>query len=380
MKKEKVRGEGLAEEDQIMYNSILHSATMALYGHVGIRTKRRLYALAKGKKKRKLKKSYRILRGIYMVIVVIAALIVLGYAVYKIAIPEPEMSPDPAGSSSTVQASTPGMEDGAHQRKEQTYTFLLAVPDQESGNADGIMVVTYDVPNQKVGLLSIPRDTLVMKKNPKINSSMKAGIDNLEEVVSDLVGFPIDYYITLDLDAFIEIVDAVGGVDFDVPVEMYYDDPAQDLHIHYQPGMQHLNGQQAMEVCRFRHNADGTGYPLGDVQRAETAQKMMLTIAKKVMSVDSLVNINEFVGIVERNIETDLKGTDIAWFAAKALGLNLSTGVSSDTLPGDGNVTYRGTSYCYELYPEDSLELINKLVNPYTSALTLEDVNIFQAP
>lgn len=380
MKKEKVRGEGLAEEDQIMYNSILHSATMALYGHVGIRTKRRLYALAKGKKKRKLKKPYRILRGIYMVIVVIAALIVLGYAVYKIAIPEPEMSPDPAGSSSAVQASTPGMEDGAHQRKEQTYTFLLAVPDQESGNADGIMVVTYDVPNQKVGLLSIPRDTLVMKKNPKINSSMKAGIDNLEEVVSDLVGFPIDYYITLDLDAFIEIVDAVGGVDFDVPVEMYYDDPAQDLHIHYKPGMQHLNGQQAMEVCRFRHNADGTGYPLGDVQRAETAQKMMLTIAKKVMSVDSLVNINEFVGIVERNIETDLKGTDIAWFAAKALGLNLSTGVSSDTLPGDGNVTYRGTSYCYELYPEDSLELINKLVNPYTSALTLEDVNIFQAP
>ena len=380
MKKEKVRGEGLAEEDQIMYNSILHSATMALYGHVGIRTKRRLYALAKGKKKRKLKKPYRILRGIYMVIVVIAALIVLGYAVYKIAIPEPEMSPDPAGSSSAVQASTPGMEDGAHQRKEQTYTFLLAGPDQESGNADGIMVVTYDVPNQKVGLLSIPRDTLVMKKNPKINSSMKAGIDNLEEVVSDLVGFPIDYYITLDLDAFIEIVDAVGGVDFDVPVEMYYDDPAQDLHIHYKPGMQHLNGQQAMEVCRFRHNADGTGYPLGDVQRAETAQKMMLTIAKKVMSVDSLVNINEFVGIVERNIETDLKGTDIAWFAAKALGLNLSTGVSSDTLPGDGNVTYRGTSYCYELYPEDSLELINKLVNPYTSALTLEDVNIFQAP
>lgn len=380
MKKEKVRGEGLAEEDQIMYNGILHSATMALYGHVGIRTKRRLYALAKGKKKRKLKKPYRILRGIYMVIVVIAALIVLGYAVYKIAIPEPEMSPDPAGSSSAVQASTPGMEDGAHQRKEQTYTFLLAVPDQESGNADGIMVVTYDVPNQKVGLLSIPRDTLVMKKNPKINSSMKAGIDNLEEVVSDLVGFPIDYYITLDLDAFIEIVDAVGGVDFDVPVEMYYDDPAQDLHIHYKPGMQHLNGQQAMEVCRFRHNADGTGYPLGDVQRAEIAQKMMLTIAKKVMSVDSLVNINEFVGIVERNIETDLKGTDIAWFAAKALGLNLSTGVSSDTLPGDGNVTYRGTSYCYELYPEDSLELINKLVNPYTSALTLEDVNIFQAP
>lgn len=335
--------------------------------------------MAKKKKKRRLKKPYRILRGIYIAVVVIAALIVFGYAVYKIAIPEPSMEPENSGSS-TVQTAAPGMENGTRQRREKTYTFLLAVPDQESGNADGIMVVTYDVPNQKVGMLSIPRDTLVQKKNPKINSSMKAGIDNLEEVVSELVGFPIDYYVTLDLDAFVEIVDAVGGVDFDVPVEMYYDDPAQDLHIHFQPGMQHLNGQQTMEVCRFRHNADGTGYPLGDVQRAETAQKMMLTLAKKVMSVDSLVNINEFVGIVERNIETDLSGTDIAWFAGKALGLNLSTGISTGTLPGDGNVSYRGTSYCYELYPQESLDLINKLVNPYTTSLTLEDVTIFQAP
>lgn len=335
--------------------------------------------MAKKKKKRRLKKPYRILRGIYIAVVVIAALIVFGYAVYKIAIPEPSMEPENSGSS-TVQTAAPGMENGTRQRREKTYTFLLAVPDQESGNADGIMVVTYDVPNQKVGMLSIPRDTLVQKKNPKINSSMKAGLDNLEEVVSELVGFPIDYYVTLDLDAFVEIVDAVGGVDFDVPVEMYYDDPAQDLHIHFQPGMQHLNGQQTMEVCRFRHNADGTGYPLGDVQRAETAQKMMLTLAKKVMSVDSLVNINEFVGIVERNIETDLSGTDIAWFAGKALGLNLSTGISTGTLPGDGNVSYRGTSYCYELYPQESLDLINKLVNPYTTSLTLEDVTIFQAP
>ncbi|MCF0123606.1 MAG: LCP family protein [Ruminiclostridium sp.] len=334
----------------------------------------------KKKKKRKLKKSFRILRAIYIIVVIVAALVVLGYGATKLFFREPEIPADNSNNSSTEQAVAPGMEDGTHQRKEQTYTFMLAVPDQESGNADSIMVVTYDVPNQKVGMLSIPRDTLVNKKNPKINSSMAAGIDNLESVVSELVGFPIDYYVTLDLNAFIEIVDAVGGVDFDVPVEMYYDDPAQDLHIHYMPGMQHLSGQQAMEVCRFRHNADGTGYPLGDVQRAETAQRMMLTVAKKVMSLDGLVNINEFVNIVERNIETDLKGTGIAWFAAKALGLNLSTGVAAGALPGDGNVSYRGTSYCYELYPEDSLALINSLVNPYVEPLTLSDVVIFQAP
>lgn len=331
------------------------------------------------KKKRKLKKPYRILKGIYTAIVILAALIVLGYAVYKIAVPEPEISPESSGQG-VVEAEAPGMETGSHQRKEKTYTFLLAVPDQESGNADAIMVVTYDVPNQKVGMVSIPRDTLVNEKNPKINSSMVPGIDNLERVVSELVGFPLDFYVTLDLDAFIEIVDAVGGVEFNVPVEMYYDDPAQDLHIHYQPGVQHLNGQQAMEVCRFRHNADGTGYPLGDVQRAQTTQQMMLTVAKKVMSVDSLVNINEFIDIVERNIETNMSGTDIAWFAAKGLGLNLSTGISGEALPGDGNVTYKGTKYCYELYPNDSLEIINRLINPYTADMTLDDVEIFQSP
>lgn len=331
------------------------------------------------KKKRKLKKPYRILKGVYTAVVVVAALIVLGYGVYKIAVPEPTISTEDTDPG-VVEAQAPGMETGSHQRKEQTYTFLLAVPDQESGNADAIMVVTYDVPNQKVGMVSLPRDTLVNEKNPKINSSMPAGIDNLERVVSELVGFPLDFYITLDLDAFIEIVDAVGGVEFNVPVEMYYDDPAQDLHIHYQPGVQHLNGQQAMEVCRFRHNADGTGYPMGDVQRAQTAQQMMLTVAKKVMSVDSLVNINEFIDIVERNIDTNLSGTDIAWFAAKGLGLNLSTGISGEALPGDGNVTYKGVNYCYELYPEESLEIINRLVNPYTAPLTLEDVEIFQSP
>ena len=202
--------------------------------------------------------------------------------------------------------------------------------------------------------------------------------DYMEEKMRTLM--EQSHIIVDDLDAFVEMVDAVGGVDFDVPVEMYYDDPAQDLHIHFQPGMQHLSGQQALEVCRFRHNADGTGYPLGDVQRTETTQKMMLTVASKVMSFSGVTNLSEFVDIVQRNVETNLSGTDLAWFAAKGLGLNLSTGVSGGTLPGDGNVSYRGVTYCYELYPNDSLEMINQLVNPYTTDLTLEDVNIFQAP
>ena len=159
-------------------------------------------------KKRRLKKKYRVLRGIYAAVVAVAAVIVIGYGVYKVAVPAPEMKPAAANATQEEEVA-PGMEQGSHTRREQTYTFLLACPDQVSGNADAIMLVTYDVPNQKIGMLSVPRDTLVDESSPKINSSLHGGIENLQDVVSDLVGYPIDFYITIDLDGFVELVDAV---------------------------------------------------------------------------------------------------------------------------------------------------------------------------
>ena len=330
--------------------------------------------------KRQLKKPYRVLRRLYVILVILAALIVVGYAVFKIAVPAPEISEAGQTDVRLDEGVAPNVDSGDHTRKEKTYTFLLACPDQESGNADGLMLVTYDVPNQKVGMLSIPRDTLVKRKDPKINAAFHGGVENLREVVSDLVGYPIDFYVTIDLDGFEEIVDAVGGVDFDVPVEMYYNDPTQDLNIFYMPGYQHLDGQSAMEVCRFRKNGDGTGYPMGDVQRGETVRNMMVTVAKKVVSWSSVSQIDDFMDIVARNIDTNMTMRNMAWFASQGMALNLTTGVAGGSLPGDGNVTYKGVTYCYELYPEESLQLINDLVNPYTTPLTLKDTNIFQAP
>lgn len=332
------------------------------------------------KKKRKLKKGYRILRAFYIALVVIAAMLVVGYGIYKFAFPAPEIPAHPA-SAAAQEGVAPGYTDtGNHQRREQAYTFLLAARDQESGNADSIMVVTYDVPNQKVGMLSIPRDTMVNQKSPKINAAYHEGVENLRETVSDLVGFPLDFYIALDMEGFVALVDAVDGVDFNIPVYMYYDDPAQDLHIHYEPGVQHLNGQQAMEVCRFRHNADGTGYPQGDVQRAQTTQELMITVAKKVVSWSNLPKVNAFMDIFTQYVNTNLTRSNLAYFAGKGLSLNLNQDVTMGTLPGDGSVTYHGTKYCYELYPEESLAMINQIVNPYTTSLAESDVNIFQAP
>lgn len=328
------------------------------------------------KKKRRLKKKYRVLRGIYAAVVAMAAVIVIVYGIYKVAIPTPEITPANANQTEQSGEVAPGMTSGSHTRREQTYTFLLVCPDQSSGNADAIMLVTYDVPDQKIGMLSIPRDTLVDESSPKINASLHKGIDNLQKVVSEMVGYPIDFYISIDLDGFVELVDAVGGVDFDVPIKMYYSDPGQNLHIYYDPGMQHLNGQQAMEVCRFRKNYDGTGYPLGDIQRSETVRNLMVTVAKKLVA--NIGKVDQFLAILQRNVDTNLSGTDLTWFATRAISLNLNTGVSGSALPGDGNVSHKGTSYCYELYPGESLALLNQLVNPFTTDLTPEDVNFCQ--
>ena len=70
----------------------------------------------------------------------------------------------------------------------------------------------------------------------------------------------MDFTVTVDLDGFAALVNAIGGVDFEVPISMNYDDPYQDLHIHFSAGMQHLSGAEALKVVRFRHNNDGSGY------------------------------------------------------------------------------------------------------------------------
>lgn len=330
-------------------------------------------------KKKKKKKRRSVLKGLYTTIVILALLIVVGYGAYKTLIQPPSLGDPDLGSQEMLEGGVmPGLSGGKYPHRAQTYTFLLVCPDQESGNADAIMVVTYDVPNQKVGMLSIPRDTLVNEKFPKINASYHSGIENLSRVVSELTGLDFNFTVEIDLDAIAELVEQVGGIDFNVPVEMYYDDPVQDLHIHFKPGMQYLNGQQAVEVCRFRHNADGTGYPLGDVQRSETVRNVMVTTAKKLVSFSNLGKVNEFIKIFQRNVQTNLKTSDIIWFATQALQLDLSSGVSSGSLEGDGSVTYGSTKYCYQIYPDKALETINELVNPYTQTLTAEDLNIFQ--
>ena len=340
----------------------------------------------RGGKRRKRSPLFLFFLVLYGILVALSAVIVGVYAVWNLTVRPPEIpqEPDPAppaGSGSQAAEPVEQEQPAGRQRREDVYNFVLLGRDRESANTDTIIVVSYDVANQKVGMISIPRDTAVnrdWRKDPKINGAYAgAGVDVLKEEIEQTFGIPIDYYIYVDLKGFVALVDELEGVDVYIPEEMNYDDPYQDLHIHYTKGQHHLNGQQAMEVVRFRHNNDGSGYT--DVGRAEMQRQVLVALAKKVVSWNSLTKVQEFVEIFQEYVKTDLSTTDMLYFASQAVGVDLDTGITQGTLEGRGEGVVRGYKYCFVFQAEDILPTLNELVNPYDQPLTEEDLDLPQA-
>ena len=324
----------------------------------------------------------RLGRALYRLAVVLSAVIVTVYAAYRFLVRPPEIPPAPA----VPAAASASVSDEAPQpvglvRRDQVYTFLLVGVDNGNGNADTLMVACFDVPEHRVGVVSVPRDAIVERswsRYPKINGAYgKGGVELVRQEVSYLLGIPIDFTVMADLNGFTALVDAAGGVDFAVPADMDYDDPWQDLSIHFKKGMQHLTGKQAMEVARFRHNNDNTGY--SDMGRTRTQQALLTAIAKKILSWNSLPRINEYLEIVRANTKTDLSLQDMAYFASQAFYVDLSSGVESVTLSGRGDARYHGYSWCYELDRAKTLEDVNRLLNPYTTPVTEEMIHVVKA-
>ena len=313
---------------------------------------------------------------------VLSAIIVLVYAAYKLIVRPPAI-PQPAAVSAVADVSLPEDEPPPEglARRDQVYTFLLVGVDNGNGNADTIMAACFDVPARRVGIVSIPRDTIVDRawsRYPKINGAYgKGGVALVREEVSRLLGIPIDYYVKIDLAGFVSLVDALGGVDFDVPADMNYDDPWQDLSIHFKKGVQHLDGKQAMQVARFRHNNDGSGY--SDTGRTQTQQALLTALAKKMLSLSGMTKITELLSIVRENVTTDIPARDMTYFATQALYVDPDTGVEGTTLSGRGDARYRGYTWCYELDRERTLEDINRLLNPYNKPVTEEMAHIVRA-
>lgn len=258
------------------------------------------------------------------------------------------------------------------ERKPDFYTILVSGVDDHAGGSDTNILVAVDAANNYIYGVSIPRDTkaVVEGKNHKINYAYNAGgIDLLAETISDQLGIPVDYTVSVDLQGFVALVDAIGGVTFDVPINMNYEDPYQDLYIHFSAGTQHLTGAEALKVVRFRHNSDGSGYGSEDIGRMETQQNFLKAVARQVLKVENLGKVDQFVKIFETYVETDLTVGNLAWLGKEAIGMG-SDAISFSTLPGEWH-----SPYIY-LDQEAVLTLVNEYLNPYVEDRVPEDLNI----
>ena len=278
------------------------------------------------------------------------------------------------------------------ERKSQDYytVLILGRDTGGGGNTDTMLLASYDVTNQKATVMSIPRDTMVNVSwdIKRINSVYNyygggdRGIQYLYKEIAQLVGFEPDYQVVVEWDAVGQIVDAMGGVWFDVPRNMNYDDPYQDLHIHQEKGYRLLTGDDAMQVLRYRHDNDMRyGYPDGDLGRIKTQQAFLTAMVDQLLQIKNVTKINQFIQVFQNNVETDLSFQNILWFAQQAIlgGLSMEN-VEFVTMPNRTASCWSRTYHNYQSYvvpsADELLELVNTKLSPYTEVFTLSDLDI----
>ena len=255
----------------------------------------------------------------------------------------------------------------------KVYNFLIAGTDKVADNTDTIMMVRFDVEAKEVKILNIPRDTMLdtSRNAKKVNASyMVGGIEQFEKDVAGLVGFNVNRYIMIRLEGVEKLIDAIGGVDFDVPRNMNYEDPMQDLAIHLKKGYQHLDGGQALGLARYRY-----GYTNGDIGRIEVQQQLVKALAKQAMQPSNLLKLPSIVGLLMENVETDLTLPEMLWLANAAKDVKVED-IQTDMVPGVAAMV-DGISYWLP-YKEELLTLINESYKPTEKEIT--DLKIVMLP
>jgi LCP family protein required for cell wall assembly len=317
-------------------------------------------------------------RRILLASILLAVLASL-FAAYKLTVKPPKIAAPPAqntkkpeGVSAPVETDLPQIEET--NRKDGFYTFIIVGKDDGNGNTDTMILGAFDAQNKKLNLVHIPRDTMVnvpwsVKKVNTLMAFSEDEIEGLKSGIRDLIGFTVDSYMVVDLDAFVQLVNVVDGVDFDVPIDMHYEDPTQDLSIHISAGSQHLTGEEALKVFRFR-----SGYASADIGRIETQQNLLKALAQKMLRIGNVTKVDEFAKIFSQNVETDLTLGNIIWYGEQFLGMK-EEDIVFHTLPEYYNDSVRGLSYC-SIYVDEWLTLVNAFLNPYKEDITVEHVNI----
>lgn len=285
--------------------------------------------------KKKNKKKKGILSKILIILVLILIALVCGIA-YK--------TNQNGGGVQGLLSTLVGHDEETLKELDPIQVLLMGVSTDNGGKlTDTIIVGSYDPKNQKASLLSIPRDTFV-GKNPstgtgsdKINSLYQKSPEKTLQKVNELTGLDIKYYMVIDNQALIKLVDVIDGVEFNVPINMKYDDPSQDLHINLKQGLQTIDGNKAEQLLRFRHGNNGETYPEeyggNDYGRMRTQREFMIETVKQTVQAKNILKVKDIIDIAYEYVETNLSIATIKDYVPYAVNINIDS-IQSAVLPG----------------------------------------------
>jgi LCP family protein required for cell wall assembly len=210
-----------------------------------------------------------------------------------------------------------------------------------NGNTDTMMLVRMDPTSEQVRIISIPRDTRVPIPGHgtfKINAANPYGGPALAaRVVADFLNVQVDRYVLLNTRAVVQIVDAMGGINVNVPKNMRYNDYSGGLHINLKKGWNFLDGKKAHDFLRFRHDE------LGDIGRVQRQQAFMQALLAQYMTPINLLKTPALLNTAKENLETNLTNEELVQLVAWGKDLDREN-VKMTMVPGVAT-TVGGGSY-----------------------------------
>ena len=270
----------------------------------------------------------------------------------------------------------PVSEDSIGQRKEKTTTILLCGTDKDGTRTDTMMLVYLDGAENRVGLLSLPRDTLTRTsegKRAKLNSAYgrngcgEEGMEWTLNYIQRIIGYRPDGYILVDMELVPRIVDLMGGVDVHLDHHIRVHTDGEEVYV--PAGDAHLNGEEVLATLRYRY-----GYADADLGRVKVQRMVITECMKQWVSPAKLALLPDALELIQEESLTDLSVGNFLWIGKTILaGMNDMT---SDTLPGYADM--RGGASYFVLYPDQVAQLINESYNPYTVAIDADDLNIVE--
>ena len=308
------------------------------------------------------KKKSGILKKVFIVLLILL-LGIIGFIVYKVQ--------TNGGGLQGLLLTVVGHDQETVEELDPIQVLVMGVSTDNGGKlTDTIMVASYDPKTQAASLLSIPRDTFVGKSEStasaydKINALYQKSPERTLEAVNSITGLDVKYYVVIDNQALIKLVDLIGGVEFEVPIDMDYDDKTQNLHIHLDKGLQTIDGEKAEQLLRFRHNNNGTSYPSeygdNDIGRMKTQRNFIIATIKQTLQPENILKMKGIIDIAYEYVETNLDLSIIKDYLPYAVNINPDN-IKSASLPGAPKSLGPSNLSFYKLDEKATKELLEEL-------------------